>query len=61
MNGTYKCVHKMRGPYTLEKIIKHSKRFKMDNLSFLFFFFFKEWYGLWNEKNKEKESYTNFD
>ena len=50
----------MRGPYTLEKIIKHSKRFRMDNLSFSFFFF-KEWYGLWNEKNKEKESYTNFD
>ena len=61
MNGTYKCVHKMRGPYTLEKIIKHSKRFRMDNLSFFFFFFFKEWYGLWNEKNKEKQSYTNFD
>ena len=57
MNGTYKCVHKMRGPYTLKKIIKHLKRFRMDNL----FFFFKEWYGLWNEKNKEKESYTNFD
>ena len=50
----------MRGPYTLKKIIKHLKRFRMDNL-FFFFFFFLEWYGLWNEKNKEKESYTNFD
>ena len=51
MNGTYKCVHKMRGPYTLKKIIKHLKRFRMDNL----FFFFKNGmdYGIKKKKKKK--------
>ena len=55
MNGTYKCVHKMRGPYTLEKIIKHSKRFRMDNLSFFFLFFLKNGMDYGMKKIKKKK------
>ena len=61
MKGTYNCVHKMGGLYALKKIIKHLKRSKMNNLFIFFLFLYKEWYGLWYEKNKGKESYTNFD
>ena len=45
----------MRGPYTLEKIIKHSKRFRMDNLSFFFFFFLNNGMDYGMKKIKKKK------